>query len=63
MSGITGSTSTPSRFLAGNSADPRNLALDIFGGEVLTAFDLETITLTTTQTRTLGGGMRSARFN
>lgn len=40
----------------------RALALDIFGGEVITAFDLQTITMDKVQTRTLSGGMRSARF-
>lgn len=40
----------------------RTLALDIFGGEVITAFDLATITADKVQTRTLSGGMRSARF-
>lgn len=59
--------STPSRFLQGQAAgatlgDMRTLALDIFGGEVLTAFDLSTITADKVQTRTLTGGMRSARF-
>jgi hypothetical protein len=53
----------PTRFLQGQSgSDTRNLALDIFGGEVLTAFDLATITLDKVQTRQLSGGARSARF-
>jgi hypothetical protein len=43
-------------------AEQRELFLDIFGGEVLTAFDLATITMDKVQTRTLSGGMRSARF-
>lgn len=59
--------STPSRFLQGQAAgtttsEMRTLALDIFGGEVITAFDLATITADKVQTRTLSGGMRSARF-
>ena len=40
----------------------RELFLDVFGGEVITAFDLATITADKVQTRTLTGGMRSARF-
>lgn len=43
-------------------AEQRELFLDIFGGEVITAFDLATITADKVQTRTLSGGMRSARF-
>ncbi len=59
--------STPTRFLKGqtsgsNLTELRTLALDIFGGEVITAFDLATITADKVQTRTLSGGMRSARF-
>lgn len=53
----------PTRFLQGQHvSDTRNLALDIFGGEVITAFDLATITADKVQTRTLSGGARSARF-
>ena len=64
---MAGDTSTPSRFLQGQAtgstlSDMRTLALDIFGGEVITAFDLATITVDKVQTRTLSGGMRSARF-
>lgn len=59
--------STPVRFLKGQTAgstlaQQRELALDIFGGEVITAFDLATVTVDKVQTRTLTGGMRSARF-
>jgi hypothetical protein len=58
---------TPVRFLAGQSgggslSNDRTLLLDIFGGEVITAFDFATITVDKVQTRTLSGGMRSARF-
>lgn len=58
---------TPSRFLQGQASgstldDMRTLALDIFGGEVITAFDLATITMDKVNTRTLQGGMKSARF-
>ncbi len=64
---MAGDVSTPSRFLQGQASgstlnDMRTLALDIFGGEVITAFDLATITADKVQTRTLSGGMRSARF-
>lgn len=59
--------STPSRFLQGQAAgtslsEMRTLGLDIFGGEVLTAFDLALIAADKVQNRTLSGGMRSARF-
>lgn len=43
-------------------AEQRELFLDIFGGEVLTAFDLQTLTMDKITVRHLGGGMRSARF-
>lgn len=59
--------SAPSRFLQGQAAgstlnDMRTLALDIFGGEVLTAYDLALQFADKVQNRTLGGGARSARF-
>lgn len=59
--------STPSRFLQGQAAgtttsDLRTLALDIFGGEVLTAYDMGLQFADKVQSRTLGGGARSARF-
>lgn len=64
---MAGDTTTPSRFLQGQASgstlnDMRTLALDIFGGEIITAFDLSTITVDKVQTRTLSGGARSARF-
>jgi hypothetical protein len=60
MSSVVGA---PTRFLQGqHPTDTRSLALDVFGGEVLTAFDLATVTLDKVQTRTLSGGARSARF-
>lgn len=60
-------TSNPAVFGKGQTAgstlsEQRELFLDIFGGEVITAFDLATITADKVQTRTLSGGMRSARF-
>ena len=59
--------STPVVFGKGQTAgstlaEQRELFLDIFGGEVLTAFDLATITMDKVTVRQLGGGMRSARF-
>lgn len=59
--------STPSRFLQGQAAgstlnDMRSLALDIFGGEVITAFQMALVFSNLIQNRTLGGGARSARF-
>lgn len=59
-----GDSSNPTRFLQGqHQSDTRHLALDVFGGEVLTAFDLQQITADKVQTRTLlKGGGRSARF-
>lgn len=59
--------STPSRFLQGQASgstlsDMRTLALDIFGGEVITAFEMALIFSNLVQGRTLTQGMRSARF-
>lgn len=59
--------STPSRFLQGQAsgttlADMRTLALEIFGGEVLTAFDLALVFEGKVQSRTLSGGAKAARF-
>lgn len=45
-----------------HASDERHLFLDIFGGEVITAFDLETVTEGRVETRTLSGGARSVRF-
>jgi hypothetical protein len=56
-----GDPSNPARFLYGQSAsDERNLALKVFGGEVLAAFDLNTVTLDKHQTRSVRG--KSAQF-
>ena len=58
-----GDTSSPVRFGQGQHvSDTRSLFLDVFGGEVLTAFDLATITLDKHEVKTLGGGQRSWRF-
>src|SRR5690348_449543 len=59
--------STPSRFLQGQAgctslSEMRTLALDIFGGEVLTAYHKALIAAGKVQSRTLTSGMRSARF-
>jgi hypothetical protein len=64
---MAGDTSTPSRFLQGQAAgstlsDMRTLALDIFGGEVITAYEMALIAAGKVQSRTLSGGARSARF-
>ena len=54
--------SSPSRFLQGQDvSNTRQLALDIFGGEVFTAFQLATVFDGKVQTRTIREG-RSARF-
>lgn len=58
-----GDTSNPARFLGGQvGSTNRELALDIFGGEVLTAFDLAVQFPDKVNQRTLKGGARSARF-
>jgi len=59
--------SAPSRFLQGQASgstlnDMRTLALDIFGGEVITAFEMALQFADKVQSRTLSGGARSARF-
>lgn len=58
-----GDTSAPARFLGGQvGVTNRELALDIFGGEVLTAFDLSVQFPDKVFSRTLSGGLKSARF-
>ena len=62
---LSGSNSSPVRFGAGQSsgpADTRALFLDVFGGEVLTAFDSSTIMLDKHNVKTVSGGQRSFRF-
>lgn len=60
---IGAENSNPARFGFGqDNADARNLFLDVFGGEVITAFDLATITLDKHNVKTVGGGQRSWRF-
>lgn len=54
--------SNPVRFAQGQTADDRHLLLDVFGGEVITAFDLATVTLDKHQVKTVSGGARSWRF-
>ena len=59
----TGTPSNPARFLYGQSTtDQRNLALDVFGGEVMAAFDLNTVFLDKHQVKSVSGGARSWRF-
>ena len=58
-----GDTSNPARFLYGqDSSDSRYLSLKVFGGEVLTAFDLATIFDSRTETRSIQRGAKSASF-
>lgn len=58
-----GDPSSPTRFLGGQAGvTNRELALDVFGGEVLTAFDLAVQFPDKVNQRTLKGGARSARF-
>ena len=60
----TGTASSPVRFGAGqsNPTDVRSLYLDVFGGEVLTAFDNATVTLDKHTVKSLNGGAKSYRF-
>ena len=60
-----GDNSSPVRFGKGASSSPvdnRSLYLDIFGGEVLTAFDNATVTLDKHTVKSLNGGANSYRF-
>jgi hypothetical protein len=60
----TGTASSPVRFGKGQSSpvDNRSLYLDVFGGEVLTAFDNATVTLDKHTVKSLSGGAKSYRF-
>lgn len=58
----TGDASSPARFLGGQvGVTNRELALDIFGGEVLSAFDLAVLTLDKHEVKTLRNA-KSAKF-
>jgi hypothetical protein len=60
-----GQASSPTRIGSGQSASPvdtRSLFLDVFGGEVLTAFDNATVTLDKHTVKSLNGGAKSYRF-
>ena len=59
-----GDASSPVRFGKGQSSpvDNRALMLDVFGGEVLTAFDSATVTLDKHTIKSLSGGAKSYRF-
>jgi len=59
-----GDPSNPTRFGRGQSAPPndRALFLDVFGGEVLAAFEQANIFEPYIRTLRISGGMRSARF-
>jgi len=60
----TGTASSPVRFGKGQSSpvDNRSLYLDIFGGEIITAFDNATVTLDKHTIKSLSGGAKSYRF-
>lgn len=59
----TGDNSSPVRFLGGQTGSTnRELALDVFGGEVITAFMGNTLTLDKHTVKTVGGGAKSYRF-
>ena len=60
----TGDASSPVRFGKGASSpvDNRSLFLEIFGGEVLTAFDSATVTLDKHFVKSVAGGAKSFRF-
>lgn len=59
---VSGVASNPTRFGAGQTADERSLFLEVFGGEVLTAFDLATIFGDKVTTKTVGKGQKAWRF-
>lgn len=62
VGGLGTDPSTPTRFLQGQDvSNTRQLALDVFGGEVFTAFNLATVFLDKVTTKTIPYG-RSARF-
>lgn len=58
-----GDSSSPARFLGGQTGvTNRELALDIFGGEVFAAFDLNLVIGQKVETKSISKGMKSARF-
>lgn len=60
-----GQASNPTRSGSGQSSSPvdsRSLWMDVFGGEVLTAFDNATVTLDKHTVKSLNGGAKSYRF-
>lgn len=59
-----GDNSSPVRFGKGqsNPVDNRSLYLDLFGGEIITAFDNATVTLDKHTIKSLSGGAKSYRF-
>lgn len=59
-----GDASSPVRFGKGqsNPVDNRSLYLDLFGGEIITAFDNATVTLDKHTIKSLSGGAKSYRF-
>lgn len=57
-----GDDSSPARFLQGQTSNDRQLLLDVFGGEVITAFDMALVIGDKVEVKTVGGGQRSWRF-
>ena len=59
-----GQASNPTRSGSGQSSpvDSRSLWMDVFGGEVFTAFDNATVTLDKHTVKSLNGGAKSYRF-
>lgn len=58
-----GDPSAPARYLGGQThSTNRELALEVFGGEVLEAFDFATLFMGKHEVRTVSGGQRAARF-
>lgn len=58
-----GDTSNPTRFLQGQSpTDDRALALEVYGGEVLAAYDEAVVMADKHTVKSVSGGLRSERF-
>ena len=59
----TGDSSSPARFLGGQAGvTNRELALKVYGGEVLAAFDLNVLTLDKHEIKTIRAG-KSAQLD
>lgn len=58
-----GDASSPARFLEDVGAtSTRELALKVYGGEVLAAFDLQVLTIDKHEVKSISGGLKSAQF-